>query len=68
MMRGCLLAIAVVAATMPLTWSMAQPIPVAPGVDLSIGSNAQPSAGQTGYNVKNKNLDFDLWCQQNPAL
>ena len=61
-MRRRLLAIAVVATTMPWTWSMAQSIPVAPGVDLSIGSNAEPSVGQTGYNVKN--MDFDLWCQQ----
>ena len=57
-----LLAIAALAATMVWTSSMAQPIPVAPGVDLSIGANVDPSNGQTGYNVKN--MDFDLWCQQ----
>lgn len=57
-----ILAIAAFAASMSLGWAMAQPIPVAPGVDLSIGANVDPSSGQTGYNVKN--MDFDLWCQQ----
>lgn len=57
-----ILAIAAVAVSMSLGWAMAQPIPVAPGVDLSIAPNVDASTGQTGYNVKN--MDFDLWCQQ----
>lgn len=61
-MRCRLLAIAALAACMPWAWAMAQSIPVAPGVDLSIGPNVDPTTGQTGYNVKN--MDFDLWCQQ----
>jgi hypothetical protein len=56
------LAIAALAASMSWGWAMAQPIPVAPGVDLSIAPNVDPSTGQTSYNVKN--MDFDLWCQQ----
>ncbi len=55
------LAIAAVALIVPWTGAMAQQIPVAPGVDLSIGSN-NPSNGQSNFNVKN--MDFDLWCQQ----
>lgn len=60
-MRRRLLAIAAFAATIPGTWSVAQPIPVAPGVDLSIAPNID-ATGQSNYNVKN--MDFDLWCQQ----
>lgn len=55
-----LLAIAALAMT-PWAGAVAQPIPVAPGVDLSIAPNVDQT-GQTGYNVKN--MDFDLWCQQ----
>jgi len=57
-----LLAIAALAATLPWAGALAQSISVAPGVDLSIGPNVDPSTGQAGYNVKN--MDFDLWCQQ----
>jgi len=49
-----LFAIAALAVGMQSTWVLAQPLPVAPGVDLS--------TGQTTYNVKP--IDFDLWCQQ----
>ena len=60
-MRRQLLAIAAFAASMAGAGAVAQPIPVAPGVDLSIGAN-DPGSGQSNFNVKN--MDFDLWCQQ----
>ncbi len=53
-MNQKLFAIAAVAGVMECGLGLAQPLPVAPGIDLSIG--------QTNYNVRQ--MDFDLWCQQ----
>lgn len=55
-------AIAVLVGTVQLGTAVAQPISVAPGIDLSIAPNVDAATGQTGYNVRT--LDFDLWCQQ----
>lgn len=53
-------AIAALLATMPFGFAYAQrALPVAPGVDLSIG---QGYNGQSSLNVRQ--MDFDLWCQQ----
>lgn len=58
-MKCRLLAIFALSA-IPWGAAFAQPLPVAPGVDLSIG--ADQSNSQTRLNVRQ--LDFDLWCQQ----
>jgi hypothetical protein len=56
-----LFAIAAFTVIVPLASAHAQrPLPVAPGVDLSIGQGSY--TGQTTFNVKP--MDFDLWCQQ----
>lgn len=59
-MKRRLLAIAVLLSAMPWSAGFAQTLPVAPGVDLSIGADLSNS--QTRLNVRT--LDFDLWCQQ----
>ena len=59
-MKRRLLAIAALLGAMPWGAGVAQPLPVAPGVDLSIGVDLSNS--QTRLNVRS--LDFDLWCQQ----
>ena len=52
---------ALVVAIIPLGPAHAQrPLPVAPGVDLSIGQGNYN--GQSTFNVRQ--MDFDLWCQQ----
>jgi hypothetical protein len=52
--------VAALLATIPFGFAHAQrALPVAPGVDLSIG---QGYNGQSSYNVRQ--MDFDLWCQQ----
>jgi hypothetical protein len=53
-MKRRLLAIAALLGALPLGSAVAQPLPVAPGVDLS--------TSQTRLNVRP--MDFDLWCQQ----
>jgi hypothetical protein len=56
-----LLGITVLAATVMGGAANAQrPLPVAPGVDLSIGQSNYN--GQSAFNVRQ--MDFDLWCQQ----
>jgi len=60
-MNRCLFVVAAMLAAMPLGPVYAQrSLPVAPGVDLSIGQSTYN--GQTTFNVRP--MDFDLWCQQ----
>jgi hypothetical protein len=60
-MSNRLFAVAALAAIIPFGTANAQrSLPVAPGVDLSIGQSNYN--GQSTFNVRQ--MDFDLWCQQ----